>query len=84
MKQRIAHIINSRNPDLPAEAVQTAAETSVQIVKGMVPLALDGTAKQRKIGEQELKLVLERYLAPLDGASPVPAHPVQSRAIRQR
>jgi Tfp pilus assembly protein PilP len=38
----------------------------VQIVKAMLLLALDGSAKQREVGERELKLVLERYLAPLD------------------
>jgi AcrR family transcriptional regulator len=70
MKQRIARIIHVRSPHLNAEAIQTSAETSVQIVKAMLPLALDGPAKQRKIGERELKLVLERYLAPLDRADP--------------
>jgi AcrR family transcriptional regulator len=80
MKQRIAQIIRSRNPHLRPEAVQTAAETSVQIVKGMLPLALEGTAKRREIGERELKLVLERYLAPLDSASPAHTRTVRSRA----
>ncbi len=80
MKQRIAHIIFSRNPNLQTEAVQTAAETSVQIVKGMLPLALDGTVKQRQIGERELKLVLERYLAPLDSVSPAATGSVQPRS----
>ena len=83
MKQRIAHIIHSRNPNLRTEVVQTAAETSVQIVKGMLPLALDGTSKQREIGERELKLVLERYLAPLDNASPLQTRTKQSR-IKQK
>ena len=66
MKQRIAHLIQMRAPHLSAKRIQTAAETSLQIVKAMLPLALDGSAKQRKVGERELKLVLERYLAPLD------------------
>jgi AcrR family transcriptional regulator len=66
MQQRIAHLIQMRAPHLSAKKIQTAAETSVQIVKGMLPLALDGSAKQREVGERELKLVLERYLAPLD------------------
>jgi len=66
MKQRIAHLIQMRAPHLSAKMIQTAAETSVQIVKAMLPLALDGSAKQREVGERELKLVLERYLAPLD------------------
>jgi hypothetical protein len=55
-----------RNPHLQDEAIQTAAETSVQIVKAMLPLAVEGTSRQREIGRRELKLVLERYLAPLD------------------
>ena len=66
MQQRIAHIIQMRAPHLSAKMIQTAAETSVQIVKGMLPLALNGTKKQREVGERELKLVLERYLAPLE------------------
>jgi AcrR family transcriptional regulator len=69
IKHRIAVIIQSRNSSLDAEAIQIAAETSVQIVKAMLPFALDGTRKQREIGERELKLVLERYLAPLDRAA---------------
>ena len=66
IKQRIANLIQMRAPHLSAKMIQTAAETSVQIVKAMLPLALDGSAKQRAVGERELKLVLERYLAPLD------------------
>jgi AcrR family transcriptional regulator len=66
MKQRIADVIQMRAPHLSAKMIQTAAETSVQIVKAMLPLALDGSAKQREVGKRELKLVLERYLAPLD------------------
>jgi AcrR family transcriptional regulator len=66
MQQRIAHLIQIRAPHLSAKSVQRAAETAVQIVKGMLPLALVGSAKQRKVGERELKLVLERYLAPVE------------------
>ena len=66
MKQRIADVIQMRAPHLSSKMIQTAAETSVQIVKAMLPLALDGSAKQREVGKRELKLVLERYLAPLD------------------
>jgi AcrR family transcriptional regulator len=66
MKQRIADLIQMRAPHLGPRMIQTAAETSLQIVKAMLPLALDGSAKQREVGERELKLVLERYLEPLD------------------
>jgi AcrR family transcriptional regulator len=66
MVQRIANLVRLRNPHLQDEAIQTAAETSVQIVKAMLPLAVEGTSRQREIGRRELKLVLERYLAPLD------------------
>jgi AcrR family transcriptional regulator len=75
MMQRIAHTIHVRSPHLRAKAVQTAAETAIQIVKGMLPLALNGTKKQRKIGERELKLVLERYLAPLERVVPEEVKP---------
>jgi AcrR family transcriptional regulator len=67
MQQRIVRLIQMRAPHLSARMIQTAAETSVQIVKGLLPLALDGSPKQREVGQRELKLVLERYLAPLDG-----------------
>jgi len=83
MKQRIAHIIHSRNQNLPADAVQTAAETSVQIVKGMLPLAAAGSSKQREIGGKELKIVLERYLAPLDEGSQESAPPRQNNVMRR-
>jgi len=66
MKQRIADLIQMRAPHVSAKTIQTAAETSLQIVKWLLPLALDGSAKQREVGERELKLVLERYLAPLE------------------
>jgi len=66
LTQRIARLIYLRNPHLHAEEVRRAAETSVQIVKGMLPLAVEGSSKQREIGGRELKLVLERYLTPLD------------------
>ncbi|MGA9473313.1 MAG: TetR/AcrR family transcriptional regulator [Terriglobales bacterium] len=66
LKRRVARMIQLRGPKLSSDAVQTSAETTVQIVKGLLPLALNGSAKQRKAGERELKLVLERYLTPLD------------------
>jgi len=66
LKQRVAGIIRMRNPQLAPDAVQAAAETSVQIVKGLLPLALSGSARHRNDGVRELKLVLERYLEPLD------------------
>jgi len=82
MKQRIAHFIQMRAPHLSAKMIQTAAETSLQIVKAMLPLALDGSAKQREVGERELKLVLERYLAPLDRVESTSAN--TPRATRPR
>jgi hypothetical protein len=50
--QRVARIVQAREPLLPA----------------LLPLALHGTAKHREIGARELKLVLQRYLAPLEDA----------------
>jgi AcrR family transcriptional regulator len=82
MQQRIAQLIQMRAPHLSAKVVQTSAETAVQIVKGLLPLALNGSANQRKVGERELKLVLERYLAPLEQADSTPAK--KSRATRSR
>lgn len=70
LKQRVAHLIRLRAPHLDAEMIQTSAETLLQIVKGLLPLAMNGSAKQRETGAREMKLVLERYLAPLDGPLP--------------
>jgi AcrR family transcriptional regulator len=66
LKQRIAHIIHIRGPHLKPDVVQAAAETSVQIVKGLLPLAIAGSPARREAGTRELKLVLERYLSPLE------------------
>jgi AcrR family transcriptional regulator len=66
LKHRIARVIEVRVPQLPATTVQAYAETSVRIVKGLMPLALEGPRRQREAGARELKLVLERYLAPLE------------------
>jgi AcrR family transcriptional regulator len=66
LKQRIARVIEARAPQLPANDVQTYAETSVRIVKGLLPLALEGTRAQREAGARELKCVLERYLEPIE------------------
>jgi len=79
LKQRVAGIIQLRGPHLSADAVQTTAETTVQIVKGLLPLALNGNAKQRKRGERELKLVLVRYLAPLEQTERVPGSLLRTR-----
>lgn len=80
LTQRIARLIHLRNPRLDAEEVERAAQTSVQIVKGMLPLALEGTSKQREIGGREMKLVLERYLAPLESVSEQPS---QTRPLQR-
>jgi len=70
LKHRIERVIRVRSPKLPAETVQTCAETSVRIVKGLLPLALEGTRRQRDAGARELMLVLERYLGPIDEPRP--------------
>ena len=59
MKQRIADIIQMRAPHLSAKMLQTSAETALQIVKGLLPLALDGSVKQREVGEQLHSLVCD-------------------------
>jgi AcrR family transcriptional regulator len=82
MLQRIAHLIQIRAPHLSAKSVQRAAETAVQIVKGMLPLALNGSANERKVGERELKLVLERYLAPLERAESTSANALRTTRSR--
>ena len=66
LKERIAQLIHLRAPHLPKDLVQTSAETIVHVFKALLPTALNGTTKQRETGARELKLVLERYLAPLD------------------
>ena len=63
LKQRIANLIQGRCPQMPQEAVSMCAEISCQIVKGLMPLTRNGTAKQKDAASRELKLVLERYLA---------------------
>ena len=67
LKQRVAALVRLRGPHLPEDTVLTCAETTVQIVKGLLPLALNGPPKQREAGARELKLVMERYLSPLEG-----------------
>jgi AcrR family transcriptional regulator len=69
LKQRIAQLILRRRPHMKQIELLRHAEVSVQIVKGLLPLALRGSAKQRAAGAIEMKLVLERYLAPIVGES---------------
>lgn len=66
LKRRVARMISTRRPEMPLPEVETYAEVSIRIVKGLLPLALNGTPGQRKAGTRELKTVLERYLAPID------------------
>jgi hypothetical protein len=37
-------------------------------VKGLLPLAISGSPEQQRIGARELKLVMIRYLEPLEKA----------------
>lgn len=86
MKQRLARLIEVRGPWLDTETIQTCAETSVQIVKGLLPLAITGSVEAREKGARELKLVLERYLEPLDRSGPpkAGASPSAGRGKRRR
>lgn len=84
LKERVVRLIHFRNPCLDVEAVQVAAETTVQIVKGMLPLAVEGNLKQREIGGRELKLVLERYLTPLDILTVVPTATCSMQRVKKR
>jgi len=68
LKHRIARIVQMRAPYLAPDVVHTYAETSVRIVKGLLPMALNGSTQERAAGACELKLVMERYLAPIEGA----------------
>ena len=70
LKHRIARLILLRRPDLKQREVSDCAEVCVQIVKGLLPLALQGDARKRAAGAREMKLVLERYLAPLTREDP--------------
>jgi AcrR family transcriptional regulator len=66
LEERIAELVRKRVPHMSEDRVKVCAATSVQIVKGLLPLSLKGTQKQREAAACELKLVLERYLAPLN------------------
>jgi AcrR family transcriptional regulator len=68
LKDRVKRMITLRNPKITLRDAETCAEVSIQIVKGLLPMALKGTPEQRRTGIRELKAVLERYLAPLDSA----------------
>jgi len=61
LKDRVKRMIALRSPHIAARDVETYAEVSIQIVKGLLPMAL-----KSRTGVRELKTVLERYLAPLD------------------
>jgi AcrR family transcriptional regulator len=79
LKARVRRMITLRGPHIAPRDAETYAEVSIQVVKGLLPMALKGTPAQRKIGTRELKAVLERYLAPLDAAAAANPRKVRGR-----
>lgn len=69
LKQRLAQLLMRRYPQASQKIVQECAEVCVQIVKGLMPLALSGSAEQRRRGAREMKVVIERYVAPIAAAA---------------
>jgi hypothetical protein len=65
VRLRLAKLIVARCPHMRQNDVLRYAEVCVQIVKGLL-LALHGSASKRRAGTREMKLVLERYLAPIE------------------
>jgi|SRR5579862_2784452 len=66
LTERVKRMIVLRSPHIAARDAQTYAEVTIQIVKGLLPMALKGSPAERRTGTRELKAVLERYLAPLE------------------
>ena len=66
VRLRLAKLIVARCPHMRQNDVLRYAEVCVQIMKGLLPLALHGSASKRRAGTREMKLVLERYLAPIE------------------
>jgi hypothetical protein len=68
-KQRLASRMCPHFPGTSKEAALRYAEVCAHILKGLLPLALNGSARQRKEGTEEIKAVLERYLTPILAAN---------------
>jgi AcrR family transcriptional regulator len=64
-KKRLASLMCPHFPGTNEEATLRYAEVCAHILKGLLPLALRGSARQRKEGTEEIKAVLERYLTPI-------------------
>jgi AcrR family transcriptional regulator len=68
-KKRLASLMCPHFPGMSEETALRYAEVCAHILKGLLPLALNGNARQRKEGTEEIKAVLERYLSPILAAS---------------
>lgn len=63
--KRLAKLFLLRRPHNKPKEMQLAAEVSMSIFSGLLPMLMKGTQASRKRAAQELKRVLEGYLAPL-------------------
>jgi AcrR family transcriptional regulator len=61
----LERLFRSRRPQGNREELKRAAATCVRLFKALLHSAVTGTPKQQKLGTQELKTVLYRYLKPI-------------------
>jgi AcrR family transcriptional regulator len=64
LKKRLATLMRPHIPNSEKDS-ERYAEVCVHIFKGLLPLALQGTPQERKLGAQAIKDVLEGYLLPI-------------------
>ncbi len=62
---RLVKLFLARRPKAKPAEMQTAVAVSLSIFRGMLPLLTQESPTPRRRAEKELKVVLERYLAPL-------------------
>lgn len=65
--ERLKSLMSERAPHLPAARIETAAEICTFAFHGVQPLLYSKDRSHRMRASRELKLMLERYLAPLVG-----------------
>ncbi len=69
VQTQLESVLAARRADLPQASIRSHAAVAIQVFKGLLPMALSGSAEQRRQGARELKTVIERYLRPAFGAS---------------
>ncbi len=80
VQTRLERIFAARRPDLSERVIRRHMEVTIQIFKGLLPLALNGSPEERRHGARELKVVIARYLSPLFGDAVRPARTVSNAA----